>query len=33
VRGEAPFIGPLDMWKLNELKKILFSITEKNDDF
>jgi hypothetical protein len=33
VRGAAPFIGPMDMWRLNEMKAILFSIGEKNDDF
>jgi hypothetical protein len=32
-RGEAPMIGPLDVWKLNEIKRIIFSITETNNDF
>lgn len=33
VRGEAPFVGPSDMWKFNEMKNLLFSIGEDNGEF
>lgn len=33
VRGESPFMGPHDMWKLNEIKRLLFSIGESNGEF
>ena len=33
VRGNAPFIGPVDSWKFNEMKNLLFSINGDNGDF
>ena len=33
MRGPAPFCGPVDLWKFNEMKALLFSIGENNGEF